>query len=261
MDAYIAAIGFFPRLALGLDLQSRQHVLTVGTDGLARDAAACAIRSGQFDLAVELLEEGRGVFWSQVLQLRDPLSELTYKKPELAQKLKDISHSLEQGSLRSISRHTSDSPEIALTVEQEAIKLRRLNEKWLAGLETVRKLPGFEDFLRTKRLATLRMAAANGPVVILNASKSGCAALVLRSAEADVLHVPLPQFSLNTAKDLVDTMQKLANAAHPQTQKDRSMRRLPIAGDDEDIFRTILTTLWTSVVDPVFRSLGLKVRS
>jgi tetratricopeptide (TPR) repeat protein len=260
MEAYIAAIGFLPRLAVGLDLQSRQHVLTSGTDGLARDAAACAIRSGKFGMAVELLEEGRAVFWSQVLQLRNPLSELTLEAPELAQKLKDISRALEQGSFRTKSRNISDTPDIALTVEQESNKLRRLNEQWLAGLEAVRKLNGFKDFLRTKRLATLQTAAANGPVVILNASKSGCAALVLRSTEKD-LHVPIPQFSLDTAKELVDKMQKLANTAHPRAHEDRSMRRLATGGDDEDIFRRVLATLWTSVVDPIFRCLDLEVRS
>jgi hypothetical protein len=97
--------------------------------------------------------------------------------------------------------------------------------------------------------------------VILNASKSGCAALVLRSTEKDVLHVPLPQFSLDTAKELVDKMQKLANTAHPRAHEDRSMRRLATGGDDEDIFRRVLATLWTSVVDPIFRWLNLEVRS
>ena len=41
LDAYEAAIELLPRLAmLGLDLQSRQQALTMGSDGLAHDAAA-----------------------------------------------------------------------------------------------------------------------------------------------------------------------------------------------------------------------------
>jgi hypothetical protein len=230
--------------------------MTSGTDGLPRDAAACAIRSGKFNLAVELLEEGRGVFWSQVLQLRNPLSELMSEAPELAQKFKDTSDALEQGSFYNISRNISDTPGAKLEVEKQESKLRRLNEQWLADLQSVRKLNGFEDFLCAKRLSALRMAATNGPVVILNASKSGCAALVLRSTEADVLHVPLTQFSLDTAKALVGRIQKFANASHPQ----RHMHRLSSGGDDDDIFRNLLATLWTLVVDPILRSLNLKVR-
>ena len=45
-------------------------------------------------MAVELLEEGRAVFWSQVLQLCTPLSELLLKAPEIGQKLHDISNTL-----------------------------------------------------------------------------------------------------------------------------------------------------------------------
>ena len=68
LDAYQAAINLLPRLAmLGLNLQSCHEALTSGTDGLARNAAACAIQSGQYDKAIELLEEGRTIFWSQAL--------------------------------------------------------------------------------------------------------------------------------------------------------------------------------------------------
>jgi hypothetical protein len=42
---------------LGLDLQQRHLALTSESDGLACDAAACAIRAGQYDMALELLEE------------------------------------------------------------------------------------------------------------------------------------------------------------------------------------------------------------
>ena len=45
-------------------LALRQQALISGSDGLAPAAAACAIRSGQYDTAVGLLEEDRAVFWS-----------------------------------------------------------------------------------------------------------------------------------------------------------------------------------------------------
>ena len=69
LDAYQAVIDLLPHLAmLGLNLQARQQALvTSDTDGLARNAAACAIQLGQFDKAIELLEEGRTIFWSQAL--------------------------------------------------------------------------------------------------------------------------------------------------------------------------------------------------
>jgi len=63
MDAYQAAIELLPRLAmLGSALQVRQRALTSGSDGLARNAAACAIRLCRYDKAVELLEESCYLF-------------------------------------------------------------------------------------------------------------------------------------------------------------------------------------------------------
>ena len=51
-------------------------------------------RPGQYDEAVELLEEGRAVFWSQVLQLRTPVNALRNVAPEFFEKLRRISFEL-----------------------------------------------------------------------------------------------------------------------------------------------------------------------
>ena len=103
------AAQLLPRLAmLGLDFPSRQRSLVSESDGLARDAAVCAIRLGKFGTAVELLEEGRAVFWSQALQLRAPINDLRDVAPQLEQKLRHISLAVEQGSLRDVSRRLSD---------------------------------------------------------------------------------------------------------------------------------------------------------
>jgi len=73
--------------ALSLDVKSRQEALTAGSDGLAGDASRCAIRSGHIDKAIELLEAGQSIFWSQVLSLRSPFDQLHKNAPELADKL------------------------------------------------------------------------------------------------------------------------------------------------------------------------------
>lgn len=177
------------------------------------------------------------------------------------QKLKDISNDLEQGAFRSVARNMFDTPSLALMAEKETGRLRRLNDQWLEGLQAARKLKGFENFLRAKPLTTLQAAAAKGPVVILNASKSECAALVVKSGEAGVLHVPLPEFTVGTVKELVSKMRNLANSGYPRAREDRASRRLHVAADsEEDNFRVVLATLWASVVVPVLRSLDLEVR-
>ncbi|THH11187.1 hypothetical protein EW146_g8131 [Bondarzewia mesenterica] len=186
---------------LGLNLQSRQEALISRSDGLARDAAACAIRSGDFKKAIELLEEGRAIFWSQALQLRTPLDDLRVKRPALAQKLENISQALEQGSQRDTFRSPSDSAQRVMSMEQEAIRYRHLNDDWVDTLEEVRRVDGFEDFLRPKQFSTLQLAASHGPIVILNASRSGCDALIVTLD--GICHIPLSPFSFALASDLV----------------------------------------------------------
>ena len=51
-------------------------------------------RPGRYDEAVELLEEGRAVFWSQVLRLRTPVNALRNVAPEFFENLGRISFEL-----------------------------------------------------------------------------------------------------------------------------------------------------------------------
>jgi hypothetical protein len=54
-----------------------------------------------------------------------------------------------------------------------------LAREWDELVAEVRRLPGFEDFLRPPQLKTLLPAAAEGPVVVINASRWRCDALVV----------------------------------------------------------------------------------
>ncbi|KAF8501303.1 CHAT domain-containing protein [Gautieria morchelliformis] len=285
LDAYQAAIELLPRLAmLSLDLPSRQQALTSGTDGLARVAAACAIESDQFEKAVELLEEGRAVFWSQALQLRTPMTDLRKVAPGLEETLRDISLKLERGSLRDVSWDIYDNSQRRMSMEREAARLRRLNDKWLATLEEVRQLEGFEGFLRPRRISTLLGAVVDAPVVILNASEGGCAALILTSLNG-VQHVPLA-LTFADVTVLVDFMriatapghQDLTCSASMQARVDgllqqnlpsttlqlmgqslesRDMTRVQ-TNHEYNHFQMVLAVLWQSVVRHVFHTLGLE---
>ena len=290
LDAYRSAIGLLPRLAmLNLDLQSRQQSLTVGSDGLARDAAACAIRLGQYDTAVELLEAGRAIFWSQSLQLRTPMTDLHDVAPELEQELRRIAVALEQGSTRDMSENLFDNSLQMMSMEQEESRFCHLNEEWLVTLDKVRQLDGFQDFLRPSRLSTLQSAAANGPVVILNASQSGCAALIVTST--GVQHVPFMDLGLSEVTKLVELIRHAIaegaegaeggkNALVHESNRTRVIdlvRQMPLISDrlqmlrprlgqksdnltgPDDIFRYVLCTLWLSVVKPILDLLHLEV--
>lgn len=211
LEAYRSAIHFLPRLVnLGLDLPSRQQMLFSLNDKLAQDAAACAIRSGLFDQAVELLENGRGIFWSQALQLRTPLDELHRIAPELAERFQHVSYALEHGSFRSVPIDLSDEQK-QISLEQESNHFHRLNKEWLAIIEEIRRIDGFQDFLRPKSFVTLKLAASNGPIVILNASASGCDALIV--TRSGISHITLTDITYEVAKVLAQLVQSAISSA------------------------------------------------
>jgi len=170
-------------------------------------------------------------------------------------------------------------------MEQEARDFRRLNTEWLETLAEVRRLPDFQDFLRPSRLSTLQSAAVDAPVVILNASKSSCDALIMTSS--DVKHIPLPDLSftdiivlvmlirsattgnpllresfLPMIDDLFRRMSYNSDAERSlrQSVEGRHMKRVSDTQlDSQDIFRLVLDVLWISVVQPVIDSLNLEV--
>ncbi|KDR69599.1 hypothetical protein GALMADRAFT_145339 [Galerina marginata CBS 339.88] len=164
LEAYTAALEALPHLAaLSMGLQARHEALgRGGIDGLARDASTCAIRAGDLHKAIEFLEAGRTILWSQVLSLRSSFDQLDDIAPGLAQKLRGVARTLEAGSHRDAS--TSVPTEISvldnqkkLAVDKETARLNELNEEWSKTIEEVRNLVGFEDFLRPRRLSTLQV--------------------------------------------------------------------------------------------------------
>jgi hypothetical protein len=162
---------------------------------------------------------------------------------------------------------------------------RRLNDKWLMVIEEVCELKGFEDFLRPRRLSTLLGAAAKAPVVILNASSTGCAALILTAS--GVRHVPLV-LTFTDVTTLVNRIQLaaalgtrdpiLSASIHARVDdlllqmlpstilqpsqhmlESREMTRVRINRQSEDDFQMVLAVLWESAIKPVIDSLCWEV--
>ena len=76
VEGYTAAIGLLPLAAWhGPDQSTREHHLKNWT-GLASNAATAAIAGGHRTLAVELLEAGRSVLWTQAMHRRQDLAVL-----------------------------------------------------------------------------------------------------------------------------------------------------------------------------------------
>jgi CHAT domain-containing protein len=248
VEAYTEAIGLVPLLAWrGISGRDQQHLLQTHAASLARDAAACAIAASRPDLAVELLEAGRGVYWSQLLGTRTDLTALalTLAAPDLAGQLQDCRTVLEQPTL--------DGPsdlDRAPTVDVRMRAAHRFDElvAQVRALPPTDVLPHPEQFLAPPALATLLPGPTDGPVAIINISQWRCDALLL--THHGVTPVPLPEL---TEQQVIDEANRYLNALHRfedsrHTSFDRACLEMAITAT--------LEWLWDHITAPILTALG-----
>ncbi|OLF09810.1 hypothetical protein BLA60_18750 [Actinophytocola xinjiangensis] len=170
---YRTAIELLPVLAWhGLDRDDRVSVLGEFA-GLASDAAAAALRLGDQEQALRLLEHGRGVLLAQALDARDDLGELSAVDPGLADRVRAVRAELDAAAPDLLTGEPEPDP---------TERRRALAREWDTLLARARALPGLAGFLRPPSLDRLRGAAAGGPVVVVNVHRDRCDALILTTA-------------------------------------------------------------------------------
>ncbi|MEU3355189.1 CHAT domain-containing protein [Streptomyces sp. NPDC037389] len=256
-DAYAIALGQLVRVTWRARNRVHQEEQLVHRSGLARDAAACAIAAGHPGRAVELLEQGRSVLWAGTLDLRADLTRLAEAAPALRAGLERVRSALDDPRPLEVDRHM------------------QLAQEWDELIDEVRRLEGFEDFLRPLPEGRLLETAAGGPVVIVNVSRWRCDALIVRPD--GVTATPLPGLTAQEAADRTDdhlrTLQSAERAdedlkaAWARARSTRAMPDRQAAQQAERALRTaraaaeesltgLLGWLWDVVAEPVLTALG-----
>ncbi|KZV73113.1 hypothetical protein PENSPDRAFT_319493 [Peniophora sp. CONT] len=203
--AYSYVIAVLPEIVwLGHDIH-RRFDESAKLGELVNAAVAAAIAAGSFEQAVEWLEAGRALIWSQVLSLRTPLDELQERQPTLAKSLRDVQVQLQHTAPSSFAlTHDTFDAVVSLTTNPQADRHRGLAIEYDALLKKIRACDGFEDFLRPERYSSLLRSSgesANGPIVFLNVDEARCDALAVFPAGVITL-IPLPDLSLEKARRL-----------------------------------------------------------
>ncbi|KAJ7200310.1 CHAT domain-containing protein [Mycena pura] len=278
LPAYHATVDLLPQItALHLDVVSRQSILTtLQGSQLVSGAAACAVAQGEYNVAVELLEASRSIFWSQALCLRTPLHQLEATDPGLALQLRRLAKELELASFRDTTRNLrTDSQDKAIAMEAAGTQFRHLNDEWDATLRSVRLLPGFEHFMGPQEIAVLQQAAKSGPVIILISQDTACFALIVTFSEpVQCVHLPAisgltVDFQANLSRALsrsdFDVEKFLGASARGKDSVDLEMQARLYGGHEgrvnmspTKVFRGFLADLWKSLVKPIFDALNLK---
>jgi hypothetical protein len=251
LELYSQIIGILPLAAnFGIDHKARLRAVA-GTDRIARNAASRAVLVGRVSVAIETLEEGRGVFWTQTLHLRTTAFEgVPEDDREELQRLLLLLDRATPG--------TETSELSAAQRERELGRRRHLNEQAQSLITKIRGYPGLNRFLLPSAFDAVFASLPDGFVVIVNTSEVAHNALILHRlaglATSLDLDLPRARFELTSLRE---KLPRDATALHGQYREDsRAMRIDKGAGDS---FEYVLGLLWTSIVKPVIDRLGLEV--
>jgi hypothetical protein len=266
LDGFAHAVGLLPRLApRHLTRIDQEDRLSSGR-GLASSAAAFAIRAGDPERALALLEQGRGVLLAQGLENQGDLSRLRELDPARAEEFERIRDRLSREHPTAPRLAGGEAPDAffaqgagagaaSAAALRDSEERHALSRRWDQLLEEIRALPDLEDFLRPPTTRQLLSAAQRGPVVVVNVSEFGSHALILAASaggEPRIDVLPLPDL----------TPDEVAAAALAFTEQgidlaygDRGVAR---AGEMMRLLSTILGWLWDSVAAPVLERLRLR---
>ncbi|KAG8706718.1 hypothetical protein FRC09_002252 [Ceratobasidium sp. 395] len=247
LDGYQRFMDLIPEVIwLGLHTEKRYEVIPFVSSSVI-EAANTAIQHQKPETALEWLESGRSIVWTQLLELRTPLDNLAQIDKGLAEQLKYVSASLELLSSRETTQLESNSRPI--TLEETAQQHRRLAEQREDLIKQARLLPNMGEFLKLKTF-DLASAARGGAVVVFNVHKRGCHALIIRPHDTVVSSLNLQNFTHNKAADAHRELKRWLKS------RGRATRGIHKQSREEASISKILYMLWVDLVEPVLEFLG-----
>ena len=247
LRVYRLTISLLPRVAIFRTRAKLRLQVLAKAEHLAAHAAAHALYLEDPEVAIEVLEEGRAMFWTQHLRLRTSFDALPI---EISGPLRSAACKLES---------TWTSPQAPGSAGVFWDNARQLDEEFETLVREARNLPGFSRFMLHETYGALSEAAERGPVVILIPNLLICHAIIIPEPEKPPLHV-----KLNISKDCLS---KLSRALRSSGRFRRDLLTEELVVRAVKISHTplqaevVLEELWQKVVQPVVNELKLKVHA
>ncbi|KAI1360411.1 CHAT domain-containing protein [Xylaria arbuscula] len=166
-------------------LQNTDKQYRLGTyAGLTSNAAAASLNAGDEPIdALQLLEAGRGIISSSVMDMRIDVSELEQQHPELAANFNALREVLDP------PREETNTPSNDFSVSQTSLR-RNAEQNLDRVLKKIRAKPGYHDFLLPPPREELLAAADPDPIIIVNLSTIRSDAFIIYKSQIKL--VPLP---------------------------------------------------------------------
>ncbi|KAF4992642.1 hypothetical protein FGRMN_7043 [Fusarium graminum] len=203
--------------------------------GLASDAAAVSLNVGKSPYhALQLLERGRGIIASLLMDMRGDISDLETQYPELANEFITLRDKLSSQGVVSDEFTSLDS----VTSWDAQVRQRRVADSDFNKLiQRIRDQPNFHNFLLLASEEEIMDAAKPGPIVVINTSRYRCDAFLIQHDKISVLKL----------QDLKAAYVK------EEVKKLQSLRAANYTG-----MRDLLNWLWDKITGPSLNALGCK---
>ncbi|MFG1815448.1 CHAT domain-containing protein [Kribbella sp. NPDC049174] len=234
-DLLESAVHLVPEIAPRRMRHHEQRHAIQSATGLADNAAALALLAPgrpaeqRAERALSLLEAGRAVLLSQLLDTRGDLTDLRQVRPDLATRFTALRELLDRDADPAIHE---GGDRIGAAAELTAT------------LREIQRLDGFATFALPPTADELRRAADQGPVVTFNVAYGGHALLLTKD---DITALPLPALTAPAVIDQVNAFHVALREAY-----DPGADRVAAQG----VLTEVLKWLWDNVTGPVLDALG-----
>jgi CHAT domain-containing protein len=246
--AYERAISFMQSsltFAPTLDIQHSRLVPAMRHcfQTLPLDYASYHIHIGGVKQAIEAIEGGRGLLWSEMRLFRTSIDQIRVANSHLADRFVAVNNELEKLTLAFSPNDGGDTdPGVMHSFGHLVLRQRNLLDDREKLISQIQVLPGFETFLKPPSFDDLRSASLHGPVIMINHCK-------WRSDIVILLH-NFPPSLIPTSNDFYGRAIKL------QDQLLRERKKGLESDTYEDALRSILSELYDLVGRPVIKRLN-----
>jgi len=242
MSSMQASLTFAPTL-------DKQHSRLVATRGslhrIPLNYASYQIDTGHLEQAIETLERGRGLLWSQMRGLRTSIDQIRLADSNLADKFSAVSREIETLTLAVTLNNNVDGINDLEGMDPYGHSMMR-KQKLLDDREKlitqIQALPGFDTFLKPPPFDTLHSAASRGPVIIISHSQWRSDILIL-------LHNSPPSL-IPTSDDFFIRANKLQDQLLGERKKGLESHAY------DNALRAVLKELYELVGRPVIKRLN-----
>ena len=172
------------------------------------DFASYQIDADRLERAIEVLEQGGALLWSEMRGFRTSTDRLRAANPDMAEEFTAINQELDTLTTSILSNGsvaTVDGASIDELIGQLSGLMKRQYELFTKRnaliLQIRDQLVGFEDFLLPLPFDTLRSAALHGPVIVINHSKWRSDVIIVLHKDPPSL-IPMPSDFFDRASQL-----------------------------------------------------------